>query len=76
MYPRRCCLYDDMANKYQASKVYVGRKCGGSAADIVIPGVSIKVSLSFKDISPQASKGTLEMKTNLGKVILRNISIK
>ena len=52
MYPRRCCLYDDMANKYQASKVYVGRKCGGSAADIIIPGVSIKVSLSFKDISP------------------------
>jgi len=41
-----------MANKYQASKVYVGRKCGGSAADIIIPGVSIKVSMSFKDISP------------------------
>ncbi|RKY40896.1 MAG: hypothetical protein DRP81_08900 [Candidatus Omnitrophota bacterium] len=69
-------MYDDMANKYQASKVYVGRKCGGSAADIIIPGVSIKVSAYFKETSPQAFTGILEMRTSHGKVILRNISLK
>jgi len=74
-----CYLYDNMANKYKASRACVGTHCakdGYTPNDVIIPGVSIKVSVDFKNISPQASKGTLEMKTNLGKVIFRNISLK
>jgi len=73
-------LYDDLANKYKADRACVGRQCVrsgcGYAEDYIIPSVSIKASICFKDISPQASKGVLEMKTNLGEVIFRNISIK
>jgi len=76
----KCFLYDDLANKYQGDKVCVGRKCGSmdydSASDTIIPSVSIKTSVNFKNISPQASKGTVEIWTNLGKVIFRNISLK
>ena len=78
-YPCHCYLYDDLANKYRADRACVGTDCetgGFTADDTIIPGVSIKMSVYFKDISPQASVGTLEMESNLGKVIFRNISIK
>ena len=70
-------LYDDLANKYKADRACVGRKCvRGYAKDYIIPNVSIKASIYFKNISPQASKGTVEIWTNLGEVIFRNISLK
>jgi len=81
-YPSSCCLYDDLANKYKADRACVGTDCASDwgADDTIIPGVSIKMSVYFKDISPQASVGTLEMNLKIGKsegkVIFRNISIK
>jgi len=77
MYRKNCCLYDDLANKYDATRVCIGRHCTtGTAHDTVIPGVSMKVSADFKDIPPPASTATLEMEMNKGKVILRNLSLK
>ena len=76
---RDCYLYDNMANKYKASSACVGTDKGGphsTVEDVIIPGVSVKVSADFKDISSQASTGTLEMKTNQGKVVFRNMGIK
>jgi len=76
-YSSNCCLYDELANKYRADRVCVGTDWGFSAAkDTIIPGVSIKVSVYFKDISPQASVGTLEMESNLGKVIFSQYKYK
>jgi len=71
-----CYLYDDLANKYMATtdEALVGGS--GTYYDYMIPGTSIKASVYFKNISPQASKGTVEIKTNLGEVIFRNISLK
>jgi len=76
--PYMCCLYDDLANKYEAYKICVGRRCGSSwiVNDTIIPGVAMKISLHFKDISSEASKGTLEIPVKGEKVILRNITLK
>ena len=78
IYPYGCNLYDDLANKYKADKACVGMdRCRWNySKDAIIPGTNIKASIYFKDISPQASKGTVEIKTNLGEVIFRNIRLK